>query len=258
MAHRDRRRQGRAVQQVARLEDRGPCLDGLALDAHVGTQLRGDANLDCRGCLSNAGRVVRVLDLDDRVRAFGERGARHNAHRLAGLQVVFARVARRNVRHDRQRPRPLTLQVSPTQRKTVHRRVRKGRQRDPRAQVHGQAPPQALLGGHHVVRENMAERERLNQVSVLHRGQRRIMHDTSVGARRVCGCLRGSQCRQGGQAPMLRGGALREACAVATGGSWREIYRGEAVAGGCGWVCGGNCDHRAVTRRRHAVVGCLW
>ena len=30
---------------------------------------------------------------------------------------------------------------------------------------------------------------------------------------------------------MLRGGALREACAVATGGSWREIYRGEAVAG---------------------------
>jgi len=30
---------------------------------------------------------------------------------------------------------------------------------------------------------------------------------------------------------MLRGGALREACAVATGGSWREIYRGEVVAG---------------------------
>ena len=34
---------------------------------------------------------------------------------------------------------------------------------------------------------------------------------------------------------MLRGGALREACAVATGGSWREIYRGEAVVGGCVW-----------------------
>jgi len=40
---------------------------------------------------------------------------------------------------------------------------------------------------------------------------------------------------------MLRGGALREACAVATGGSWREIYRGEAVAGGCVWVCGWAC-----------------
>ena len=37
---------------------------------------------------------------------------------------------------------------------------------------------------------------------------------------------------------MLRRGALREACAVATGGSWREIYRGEAVAGGCGWARG--------------------
>ena len=37
---------------------------------------------------------------------------------------------------------------------------------------------------------------------------------------------------------MLRGGALREACAVATGGSWREILMDEAVAGGCGWVCG--------------------
>ena len=28
--------------------------------------------------------------------------------------------------------------------------------------------------------------------------------------------------------------------------------------GGCGWVCGGICDHRAATRRRHAVAGCLW
>ena len=34
---------------------------------------------------------------------------------------------------------------------------------------------------------------------------------------------------------MLRGGALREACAVATGGSWREILMDEAVAGGCVW-----------------------
>ena len=38
--------------------------------------------------------------------------------------------------------------------------------------------------------------------------------------------------------PVLRRGALREACAVATGGSWREILMDEAVAGGCGWVCG--------------------
>ena len=30
---------------------------------------------------------------------------------------------------------------------------------------------------------------------------------------------------------MLRGGALREACTVATGGSWREILMDEAVAG---------------------------
>ena len=38
---------------------------------------------------------------------------------------------------------------------------------------------------------------------------------------------------------MLRRGALREACAVATGGSWREILMDEAVggrvAGGCVW-----------------------
>ena len=37
---------------------------------------------------------------------------------------------------------------------------------------------------------------------------------------------------------MLRRGALREACAVATGGSWREILMDEAVAGGCGWARG--------------------
>jgi len=40
---------------------------------------------------------------------------------------------------------------------------------------------------------------------------------------------------------MLRRGALREACAVATGGSWREILMDEAVAGGCGWVWVGGC-----------------
>ena len=28
-------------------------------------------------------------------------------------------------------------------------------------------------------------------------------------------------------------------------------------AGGCGWVRGGNCDHRVVARRRHAVERCL-
>ena len=44
---------------------------------------------------------------------------------------------------------------------------------------------------------------------------------------------------------------------VARGVRGAALLLGRRV-GGCGWVRGGNCDHRGVTRRRHAVAGCLW
>ena len=50
---------------------------------------------------------------------------------------------------------------------------------------------------------------------------------------------------------------VRLCMGVARGVRGAALLLGGRV-GGCGWVCGGNCDHRAVTRRRHAVVGCLW
>ena len=102
VAHRNRGRQRSPIQEAARLEDQGTCLEGLTLDAHVRAQLRGDANLHGSGGLSNPGRVVRVLNLDDRVRALGEGSARHDTHRLTGLEAVLARIARRDVSHDRQ------------------------------------------------------------------------------------------------------------------------------------------------------------
>ena len=102
MAHRNRGRQRSPIQEAARLEDQGTRLEGLTLDAHVRAQLRGDANLHGSGGLSNPGRVVRVLNLDDCVRALGEGSARHDTHRLTGLEAVLARIARRDVSHDRQ------------------------------------------------------------------------------------------------------------------------------------------------------------
>jgi len=44
---------------------------------------------------------------------------------------------------------------------------------------------------------------------------------------------------------------------VARGVRGAALLLGRRV-GGCGWVRGGNCDHRAATRRRHAVERCLW
>ena len=66
MAHRNRGRQRSPIQEAARLEDQGTCLEGLTLDAHVRAQLRGDANLHGSGGLSNPGRVVRTLDENER------------------------------------------------------------------------------------------------------------------------------------------------------------------------------------------------
>ena len=137
MPHRDRRRQRRPIQEAARREDRGTRLEGLARDTHIRAELRGDADLDRVGGLRDAGRMVRVLDLDDRVRALGEGSARHDAHRLAGLKEVHAGVARRNVSHDRQRPRAIARQVLAAQREAIHRRIRERRQRDQRAEVDG-------------------------------------------------------------------------------------------------------------------------
>ena len=54
-------------------------------------------------------------------------------------------------------------------------------------EVDGQPTTQAFLGWQRVVRQDVAERQRLNQVTVLHRGQRRIMHNTSVRARVAVG-----------------------------------------------------------------------
>ena len=102
MAHRNRGRQRSSIQETARLEDQGTRLEGLTLDAHVRAQLRGDANLHGSGGLSNPGRVVRVLNFDDRVRALGEGSARHDTHRLTGLEAVLARITRRDVSCDRQ------------------------------------------------------------------------------------------------------------------------------------------------------------
>ena len=70
--HRDRRRQGRPIQEAARLEDRGTRLEGLARDTHIRAELRGHADLDHVGGLRDAGRMIRVLDLHDRVRTLGE------------------------------------------------------------------------------------------------------------------------------------------------------------------------------------------
>ena len=50
---------------------------------------------------------------------------------------------------------------------------------------------------------------------------------------------------------------VRLCMGVARGVRGAALLLGGRV-GGCGWVCGGNCDHRGVTRRRHAVAGCLW
>ena len=135
----------------------------------------------------DAGRMIRVLDLHDRVRALGEGGTRHNAHRLASLKEVLASVARRNVSHNRQHPRAIARQVITAQRKTIHRRIRERRQRDQRVEVDSQPAPQALLSGQRFMREDMAERQSLNEVAVLHRGQRRIVHATSVGVRALVG-----------------------------------------------------------------------
>ena len=121
-------RQGRPVQDASGFQDRGAGLEGLARHAHILTQLRGNADFHRRGRLSDARRMVRVLDLHDGVRALRDRSARHDAPGLPLLEAVVAGVTRRNVARDGQRPRALALQVLAAHRKPVHRGVRKGRQ----------------------------------------------------------------------------------------------------------------------------------
>ena len=109
-------------------QDRGAGLEGLARHAHILTQLRGNADFHRRGRLSDARRMVRVLDLHDGVRALRDRSARHDAPGLPLIEAVVAGVTRRNVARDGQRPRALALQVLAAHRKPVHRGVRKRRQ----------------------------------------------------------------------------------------------------------------------------------
>ena len=217
---------------------------------------RGHADLDRVGCLRDAGRMVRVLDLDDRVRALGEGSARHNAHRLAGLKEVHAGVARRNVSHDRQRPRAIARQVLAAQREAIHRGIRERRQRDQRVEVDSQAAPQAFLGGKRLVREDMAERQRLNEVAVLHRGQRRIVHATSVGVRALVGWPGvggwggGAGCVVARVGSRVWPGAARRARLWLVGARWRPGVAVRGLARGL-WSVGRRCHQR---RGRWAVV----
>ena len=191
-------RQGRPVQDASRLQDRGAGLEGLARHAHIRPPLRGDADLDGVGRLSDARRVVRVLDFHDSVRALRDWSARHDAPGLPPLEVVLAGVARRNVACDRQSPGALALQVIAAHRKPVHRGVRKRRQGNQRKDVDRQTAAQALLDGERLVGENVAERQRLDQLAMLRGRQGGIVHVTSVGPGGV-----GDVC--GGVCPALDG-----------------------------------------------------
>ena len=183
-------RQGRPIQDASRLQDRGTGREGLARDAHVLAQLRGDADLHRLGRLRDARRVVRVLDFHDSVGASRDGGARHDAPRLPLLKAILAGVARRNITGDGQCPRSLALQVLATHRKPVHRGIRERWQWDQRADVDGQAATQALLDGKRLVGENVAECQCLNQLAMLRSRQGGIVHDTSVepgGMGEACG-----------------------------------------------------------------------
>ena len=181
MPDRGSSRQGRPVQDSAGLQDRGAGSEGLARHAHIRPPLRGNADLDAVGRLGDARRVVRVLDLHDGVRALRDRRTRHDAPGLPPLKAVVAGVTRRNVARDGQSPRALALQVFAAHRKAVHRGVRKGRQGNQRKDVDRQAATQALLDGERVVGEDVAERQRLDQLAMLRGRQGGIVHVTSVG-----------------------------------------------------------------------------
>ena len=191
MTDRGGSRQGRPVQDLTGGQDRGAGLEGLARDAHIRAQLRGNADLDAVGRLGDARRVVCVLDLHDGVRALGDRRARHDAPGLPLLEVVLAGVTRRNIARNGQSPRALALQVLAAHRKPVHRGVRKGRQGNQRKDVDRQASPETLLDGKRVMGEDVAERQRLDQLAMLRSGQGGIVHATSVEA------CRGGEVREG-------------------------------------------------------------
>ena len=125
--------------------------------------------------------MVRVLDFHDSVGAFGDRRARHDAPCLPPLEAILAGVARRNVARDGQSPRALTLEVLAAHRKTVHRGVRKRREGDQRGNVDRQAATQTFLDGERLVGEDVAERQRLDQLAMLRGRQSGIVHVTSVG-----------------------------------------------------------------------------
>ena len=178
---RSRSRQSRSVEDLTGGQHRGTRLEGLARDAHVRARLRCDANLDGVGRLGDARGVIRVLDLDDGVRAGRDRCARHDAPRLPPLEAILAGVPRRDVARDGQGPRALALQVLAAHREPVHRRVRERWEWDERVDVDGQASSEALVDGKRVVGEDVAEGQGLDQLAMLRSGQGGIVHATSVG-----------------------------------------------------------------------------
>ena len=255
VADRGSGRQSRPVQDAARLQDRGTCSEGLARHANIRAQLRGDADLYGVGRLSDARRMIRVLDFHDSVGAFGDRRARHDAPRLPLLESILAGVSRRNVARDGQSPRALTLEVLAAHRKSVHCGVRERREGDQRGNVDRQAATQTFLDGERLVGEDVAERQRLDQLAMLRGRQGGIVHV--------------SKCRARWGGARRAGRACSGCCGVAgrAAGSGR-LPRVRCTRRGPGWavaahfsspdmVARGNCSIRSATRRRHAVTGLL-
>ena len=239
MPDRGSSRQGRSVQDSAGLQDRGAGSESLARHAHIRAPLRGDADLDGVGRLSDARRVVRVLDFHDSVGALGDRRARHDAPGLPPLEAVLAGVARRNVARDGQSPGALALQVIAAHRKPVHRGIRKRRQGNQRQDINRQAATQAFLDGKRVVGEDVAERQRLDQFAMLRGRQGGIVHVTSVGPGAV-GEACGGMCAQG-VVGLLVGPLGVAVCLAPAARGVGRVGRWRLVSTAWTWEAGGNC-----------------
>ena len=185
--------------------------------------------------------MIRVLDFHDSVGAFGDRRARHDAPRLPLLESILAGVSRRNVARDGQSPRALTLEVLAAHRKSVHCGVRERREGDQRGNVDRQAATQTFLDGERLVGEDVAERQRLDQLAMLRGRQGGIVHVSKCRAR-------------WGGARRAGAGVLRVLWGCWSGGrEWpsasRPLHEAWAGLGGCssfqqpGHGCKGELQH---------------